>query len=125
MRTGQKTRFARRLRRNMTPAERLLWWKLRDEQQGWRFLRQHPVGTFVADFACIETLLAIEIDGATHSKPEEIAHDRARTNYLERNGWRVIRFWNADIFNNLAGVIASIHLAATEQQSWMKHNQRE
>ncbi len=103
MRKGQKMRVARRLRRNMTPAERLLWWKLKEEQQGWKFLRQHPIGPFVADFACVEIELAIELDGATHSAPEEIAHDAARTAYLEREGWRVIRFWNADVFGNLKG----------------------
>src|SRR5262245_48076932 len=100
MRKGQKTRFARRMRRNMTPAERLLWWRLRRVSEGWKFRRQAPVGPFVLDFSCIEARLAIEIDGATHGTSEEIAYDESRTRYLERNGWRVVRFWNAEVFSN-------------------------
>ena len=97
MRDGQKTRFARRLRRNMTPAERLLWWKLKEKQQGWKFLRQTPVRPFVVDFACLEVLLAIEVDGASHSTKDELDYDASRTLYLESQGWRVVRFWNREI----------------------------
>ena len=117
MRDGQKTRFARRMRRNMTPAEKLLWWKLRGAAQGWRFRRQPPVGPFVPDFACVEIKLVVEIDGETHSSDEEITYDRMRTRYFEERGWRVIRFWNAEIFENLAGVINTIRNAAWEQEN--------
>ncbi len=118
MREGQKTRFARRLRSKMTPAERLLWWKLKDEQLGWKFRRQAPAGPFVLDFACVEILLAIEIDGATHGTESERRYDANRTQYLEHNGWRVIRFWNDEVFQNLNGVVESILLAAAEQREW-------
>jgi len=118
MRDKQKTRFARRLRKQLTPAERLLWWKLKGEQLGWKFRRQAPVGPFVLDFACVEILLAIEIDGATHGSEADRRYDADRTRYLERDGWRVIRFWNDDVFNNLQGVIESIHIAASEQHEW-------
>ncbi len=69
MRDGQNTPFARRLRREMTKAERLLWWKLKDASQHRKFRRQVPVGAYVLDFACIKTRLAIEVDGATHHTP--------------------------------------------------------
>ncbi len=123
MRDEQKTRFARRMRRNMTPAERLLWWKLKDEQQGWKFRRQTPAGPFVLDFACVEILLAIEIDGATHSSQSERRYDANRTQYLEQGGWRVIRVWNDDVFRNLNGVVESILLGAMEQQEWTNRRQ--
>jgi len=119
MRDAQKTRFARRLRKSMTPAERLLWWKLKDKQQGWKFLRQTPVGPFIVDFACLEVLLAIEVDGATHHAKDEIEYDASRTRYLESQGWRVVRFWNREIFENLNGVVDTIHNAALEQEQWL------
>jgi very-short-patch-repair endonuclease len=119
MRDGQKTRFARRLRKNMTSAERLLWWKLKDKQQGWKFHRQPPVGPFILDFACLEVLLAIEVDGATHHTNEEIDYDASRTRYLQGQGWRVVRFWNREIFENLNGAVDTIHKAALEQEGWL------
>jgi len=123
MREGQKTRFARRLRKNMTPAEKLLWWRLRRESEGWKFLRQSPVGPFVVDFACIEVRLAIEVDGATHGTKDEIDYDERRTRYLEREGWRVVRFWNSEIFQNLDGVVETIRNAAWEQENWLKQSE--
>jgi len=119
MRDGQKTRFARRMRRNLTSAEKLLWWKLRRRSQGWKFLRQPPVGPFVPDFACLEVRLVIEVDGETHSTEEEIAYDKSRTRYLEQRGWRVVRFWNSEIFENLDGVINTIRNVAWEQENWL------
>jgi very-short-patch-repair endonuclease len=103
----------------MTSAEKLLWWRLRRESEGWKFLRQPPIGPFVVDFACIEARLAVEVDGATHSTAEEIDYDQRRTCYLEREGWRVVRFWNSEIFQNLDGVVETIRGAAWEQQHWL------
>jgi very-short-patch-repair endonuclease len=119
VRDGEKTRFARRMRRNMTPAEVLLWSKLRRGSQGWRFRRQPPVGPYVLDFACLEIRLAIEIDGATHASDDEVAHDARRTRYLEERSWRVVRFWNREVFENLAGVVDTIRNAALEQENWL------
>jgi very-short-patch-repair endonuclease len=119
MREGEKTRFARRMRKTMTPAEKLLWWRLRREAEGWKFRRQPPVGPFVLDFGCVEVRLAIEIDGATHSTDEEIDYDQRRTRYLECEGWRVVRFWNSEIFQTLDGVVETIRSAAWEQQHWL------
>ena len=77
--------MARVLRRKLTDAETILWSRLRGGGlNGWRFRRQHPVGNYVADFACVKAHLIIEVDGATHSSPKQRAHDAARTTYLKK-----------------------------------------
>jgi very-short-patch-repair endonuclease len=73
-----------------------------------RFRRQHPFGPYVADFACLPVRLIVEIDGATHATEEEIAHDRRRNAYLRKHGFRVLRFWNSEIYENLDGVLQTI-----------------
>ncbi len=108
MREIEKKAMARRLRKKLTPAERLMWWRLRRDYDGWRFRRQHPIGPYIADFACIEARLVIEIDGATHGTPEEREHDKRRTWFLESNGWRVLRFWNDEVVRNREGVRETI-----------------
>ncbi len=93
----------------MTEVETILWSKLqKDQLGGHRFLRQHPIGPYFADFACRKAGLVIELDGATHSTPEEIAHDARRTAFMEHEGWEVIRFWNHEIRSNLNGVLETI-----------------
>ncbi len=119
MRDLEKRNFARRMRRSMTRAEVLLWAKLRGTAIGYRFRRQAPVGPFVADFACIEARVIVEVDGATHGTPEEVARDDERTRYLERAGWRVLRFWNREIVENIDGVLETIGRICWEQESWL------
>ena len=93
---------ARNLRVAMTDAEKRLWSALRRRRlRGYKFRRQHPLGPFILDFACIEYCLAIEADGGQHADNDA---DKARTEWLERSGWRVIRFWNNDILSNPEGV---------------------
>ena len=93
---------ARQLRTTMTDAERRLWACLRNRRfVGYKFRRQHPLGPFIADFACIEHRLVIEADGGQHA---ESATDQRRSRWLERRGWRVLRFWNTDILANTEGV---------------------
>jgi very-short-patch-repair endonuclease len=97
---------ARQLRRALTDAERRMWSALRDRRL-WRykFRRQHPIGRYIVDFACTEHRLAIELDGSQHAdNPSDIS----RTAWLERQGWRVIRFWNNDVLANTNGVIETI-----------------
>ena len=97
---------ARDLRRSMTDAERRLWSVLRDRRlHGHKFRRQHPLGPFVLDFACIEHRVAVEADGGQHA---DNAADQRRTAWLEGEGWRVLRFWNNDILGNPAGVAETI-----------------
>jgi primosomal protein N' (replication factor Y) len=95
---------ARRLPREMTEAERMLWAELRDDQLGWRFRRPHPIPPYIVDFACVEARLVIEADGGQHGP----AGDQIRDQVLCLNGWRVLRFWNNDIIENRAGILQSI-----------------
>jgi very-short-patch-repair endonuclease len=101
------TRNARSLRSNLTDAEQLLWQALRQKQlHGNRFRRQHPIGKYIADFACIEQKLVIELDGGQHQ--EQAIYDAQRTAFIETQGWRVLRFWNNEVLGNLAGVLRKI-----------------
>jgi primosomal protein N' (replication factor Y) len=84
---------------------RALWRVLRDRQLGWRFRRQFMIGPYVADFACPEARLVIEADGGQHAQPGD--YDR-RDAFLERSGWRVLRFWNNEILQNRDGVLQRI-----------------
>jgi very-short-patch-repair endonuclease len=98
--------FAKRLRRGMTDAERILWSRLRLKSvHGWKFRRQHPIGPYIADFACVKHRLIVEVDGDTHSTDDEIAHDRRRDAYLRKLGWNVVRVFNIDVYKNLDGVL--------------------
>ena len=115
MREIEKKAMARRLRKKLTPAEALMWWRLRRDFDGWRFRRQHPVGPYIADFACIEAKLVIEVDGATHGTPEERAYDERRTQFIEAGDWRVLRFTNDEVERNREGVAATILMALEEQ----------
>ncbi len=111
MRLGEERsrRFARRLRKEMTEAEVVLWTMLRRRSlNGFKFRRQHPIGPFIADFACVSERLVVEVDGATHWTDEELAHDARRMDFLERNDWRVVRVTNLDVFENLDGVWLAI-----------------
>ena len=101
------TARARGLRQRQTDAERLLWSRLRGRAlEGFKVRRQHPVGPFVADFACLEARLVIEVDGGQHA--ERATSDAQRTAYLQAEGFRVLRFWNADVLGNLDGVLEVI-----------------
>jgi very-short-patch-repair endonuclease len=98
---------ARALRQNMTGAERSVWRILRSLQiDGHRFRRQVPFGPYIADFACHDARLIIEIDGGQHdrSSPVEVK----RTRFLEDQGYRILRFWNNEVLSNLEGVYAMI-----------------
>lgn len=106
MRDDQKTAFARRLRRDMTRAERRLWRELRMRQlDGHRFRRQVPIGPYVVDFLCVERRLAVEVDGGQHL---ESVLDRRRDAFLAAAGYRVLRFWNHDVLRDPAGVVQAI-----------------
>src|SRR5437899_1689174 len=97
--TGKTLATAQRLRREMTDAERKLWSALRSRQmEGAKFRRQQPIGPFIADFVCQERRLIIEADGGQHA---ESSTDDRRTAFLESKGYRVLRFWNNDILQNL------------------------
>ena len=104
---------SRELRRESTEAERKLWRHLRDSGLGAKFRRQHPVGPFILDFCCHEARLAVELDGGGHI--EQAEYDAERTKALAVEGIRVIRFWNADVMKNIAGVLDRIRDALGEK----------
>ncbi len=100
---------ARRLRREQTDAERLLWGQLRGRRlNGYRFKRQDPRAPFIVDFVCAERALVVELDGGQHGEDAALAYDARRTAMLARDGLRVIRFWNSDVMGNLRGVVETI-----------------
>lgn len=102
MRDKRKLNQARELRKLRTPAKARLWEQLRNRQlEGHKFVRQATVGPYVADFVCRENKLIIELDGWTHSSPEELHRDRVRTEYLEREGYRVVRFGNVEALEGM------------------------
>ncbi len=98
---------AKELRQQMTPAEDMLWQRLRAHRlSGLKFRRQHPLGPFVADFYCAERRLVIEIDGDIHTQQAE--HDQARTEQCEAYGYRVIRFKNTEVEQDIEKVLEKI-----------------
>jgi very-short-patch-repair endonuclease len=105
---------ARQLRKEPTRAERKLWAYLRgDKLNGVNFRRQHAIGNFIVDFVSIKRKLVIELDGSQHLEQEE--YDIERTKYLESQGYKVIRFWNNDVMNDINGVIRAIELALNDR----------
>jgi len=103
---------ARELRQEMTPAEKLLWSRLRNKQlKGLKFRRQHPLGPFIADFYCAARRLVVEIDGDIHDLQPE--RDAARTEQFKRYGYRLIRFRNKQILNDIEEVLVAIEVACT------------
>ncbi|MGN6820964.1 MAG: endonuclease domain-containing protein [Sphingomonas sp.] len=107
------TKLSRELRANMTPAERKLWEHLSARKvAGVRFNTQFPIGEFVGDFVSRSAKLVIEVDGATHGESERA--EAARTRYIERRGYRVIRFWNNEVMGNVEGVVSEIERVLSE-----------
>ena len=100
---------AHALRQSLTDAERKLWYALRDRRmQSVKFRRQAPLGPFIADFLCVQHKLIIEADGSQHGQS---ARDSARDAWFTRNGYRVLRFWNHEVFTEQESVLATIAAA--------------
>jgi very-short-patch-repair endonuclease len=96
----------------MTDAETILWSRLR-AWPGLRFRRQHPIGIYIADFACVSAMLVVEVDGATHGSDAERARDAVREKYLVKRGWRIVRVWNSDVYERLEDVLDAVAVHAT------------
>ena len=104
------TKRAQRLRNDATPHERLLWLELRKRRfQGYKFSRQIPIGPFICDFVCRSAKLLVELDGGQHSA--NVGRDIARTHFIESAGYRVLRFWNHEMAEDLDGVLLTIGAA--------------
>ncbi|MCW5692375.1 MAG: endonuclease domain-containing protein [Pseudolabrys sp.] len=107
-----KRASARRLRGNATEAETILWRHLRRlETRGTHFRRQVPLGNYIIDFACLAAHLVIEVDGSQHGEGPVLIRDRERTRWLEGEGYRVLRFWNNDVTQDIQGVLEAIYAA--------------
>ena len=94
------------LRKVLTPAERKLWSRIRNDQLGVTFRRQHAIGNYVPDFCSPKSKLIIELDGSQHLEQEE--YDEERTKYLSSPGFKVLRFWNNDVIKDMDTVIGVI-----------------
>jgi very-short-patch-repair endonuclease len=106
------TRRARALRRRPTDAEQKLWQRLRHDQLGVRFRRQHPIGPYVVDFVCLPARLVIEVDGGQHA--DRVNRDTVRDAWLQEKGFVVLRFWNPQVLSELDAVVDRIdaHISA-------------
>jgi very-short-patch-repair endonuclease len=98
-------KLSKKLRKNMTKAERLLCSKIRNRQIGIKFRRQQPLGNYIVDFVSFEKRLVVEIDGGQHM---DCLLDRERDSYLENSGFKVLRFWNNEVLGNIEGVMETI-----------------
>ena len=106
----QTLQNAKTLRQNQTNAEGLLWHYLRNKQlDGHKFRRQQPIGSYIVDFACLPRKLIVELDGGQHARQK--TYDEKRDTFLKDKGYRILRFWNNEVFENCFGVLESIYTA--------------
>ncbi|MBR9814248.1 endonuclease domain-containing protein [bacterium] len=106
---NRKTQLARTLRQSSTDAERLLWYHIRNRHlDGLKFRRQYPVVGYVADFACLDAKLLVELDGSQHGAPPAMRADQRRTEALSNSGFVVLRFWNNEVLTDTNRVLAEI-----------------
>jgi len=99
---------ARALRRDMTDDERRLWFLLRGgRMEANKFRRQHAIGSFIVDFACVRHRLVVELDGGQHAEGRTV-YDARRTAWLQAQGWRVMRFWNDSVYGTPDEVVDAI-----------------
>jgi very-short-patch-repair endonuclease len=109
MQTTQHKQYRKQLRAEATPAENRLWRALRGRRLlGLKFRRQHSIGSYIADFYCLEKALVVELDGGQHATDEGTQYDQVRTKFLHTQNINVIRFWNTDVLQNVQGVVDEI-----------------
>ncbi|MGH8121440.1 MAG: endonuclease domain-containing protein [Rudaea sp.] len=103
--TTRLLEFAKGMRRGPTDAEAALWRKVRAGRLGgFKFKRQHSIGSYIVDFVCFERRLILEVDGGQHER----STDAKRTDWLEEQGFRVLRFWNNEVLTNMDGVLEAV-----------------
>ena len=104
------TQTCRELRKRQTPHERKLWSFLRNRSfQGYKFRRQHQIGSYIVDFCCPEKKIIIELDGGGHAEENQKFRDKERDLLLKEEGYRVLRFWNNELDRNKRGILEQIH----------------
>jgi very-short-patch-repair endonuclease len=115
----KRTERARALRADPPSAEARLWSRLRNRRlNGFKFVRQEPIGFYFADFCCREEKLVVEVDGATHSTGAERAHDARREATMRLQGYRIVRVNNVEVYENLDGVLETILAALERRETW-------
>jgi very-short-patch-repair endonuclease len=114
-RDDEQREFARELRNHPQDAEQRLWHFLRAEKLGVRFRRQAAIGAYVVDFVCFPRKLIVELDGPQHLQPAAQDHDRRRTAWLAAQGFRVIRFRNQALDDDIRQVVAIVAQALEDQ----------
>jgi len=98
-------RLAKKLRHDSSPPETVFWYQVRDRRAaGYKFRRQYPIGRYVVDFVCLEKRLIVELDGGQHNTDEHEKRDSERTAWLHSKGYKVIRFWNNEVLNDIEDV---------------------
>lgn len=109
------TSFARELRKNQTDVEKKLWFKLRNRQVlGVKFRRQHKLYDYIVDFVSLEKKLILELDGGQHNEEMIKNSDKKRSLLFEKEGYRVLRFWNNEIIEDIESVLEKIHNTLTQ-----------
>ena len=107
--TSDRAIRARELRRRSTETEQILWDLLRNRKLfEWKWRRQEPVGPYFADFACRKARLVVELDGSQHEEPDDAEYDEERTAFMEAKGWRVLRFNNREVIQDIDTILAAI-----------------
>jgi len=104
---------ARVFRKTMTDGEQKLWSRLRGKQLEYYFRRQTPIEKYIVDFVCLKEKLIVEIDGSQHYTPTEKEHDRIRDQFLQRQGFRILRFNSVEVLDNTDGIIEVIYQKLT------------
>jgi very-short-patch-repair endonuclease len=106
LRNLKLVKFAKNLRQSQTDCEIKLWYHLRGRRfENLKIRRQYPIGSYIADFICVEKMLLIELDGGQHADSKK---DVVRDNYLKSKGYITLRFWNSDVIENINGVLETI-----------------
>ncbi len=107
-RNPERVQHSRSLRKDNVPAEHLLWKVIRKRALGgFKFRRQHPVGSYFVDFACVECAVVVEVDGESHLDRRD--EDIERTKHIQSEGWLVLRYWNTEVYDDLETVKQSIY----------------
>jgi very-short-patch-repair endonuclease len=115
---------ARDLRISSTDVEKKLWHRLRDRQLlGCKFRRQQPFKNYFLDFVCEEQKLVIELDGGQHNEAANLRRDAVRTASLEEAGWKVLRFWNNEVNENIEGVLEVVAQALTHPRALTRNHE--
>ena len=97
------------LRKNQTLPEQIFWHKIRARRfSNYKFRRQVQIGNYIVDFVCYEKNLIVELDGREHLTDESLEYDKIRTEYLQSRGFRVLRYFNKDVFNNIDNVVLDL-----------------